>query len=155
MPISAAIFLANGCLMLRKAPGLSQVVEERRFRALFGATPEVCENLWSWIGGDLPKRASPKHLLWALMFLKIYASEHVHRLIAGADEKTFRKWSWDFVHHIANLPVVIYSLSAAHCPYLMANSSISYFISRLCGRRGSLVIPWMVALSPLMEPTFE
>lgn len=106
MFISADIFLTCGCHMMRKAPGLSQVIEKRRFNALFGASPEVCQHLWSRIGSDIPPGASPKHLLWALMFLKIYASEHVHRLISGADEKTFRKWTWEFVNLIANLPVV-------------------------------------------------
>ena len=44
------------------------------------------------------------HLLWALMFLKMYAKEATtSRLAGGVDEKTYRKWVWLFVSAIADL----------------------------------------------------
>ena len=48
--------------------------------------------------------AKPVHLLWALMFMKLYCSESVLAALAGGvHEQTFRKWSWYFVEEIANL----------------------------------------------------
>lgn len=44
------------------------------------------------------------HLLWALVFLKVYSTEEVHcRIVGWPSPKTFRKWSWYFVGKIAEL----------------------------------------------------
>lgn len=56
--------------------------------------------------GVRPLSSRPVHLLWALLFLKVYGSEHTHRMIANVDEKTFRKWSWCFVHLLSDIDVV-------------------------------------------------
>ncbi|CAK4151827.1 unnamed protein product [Aphanomyces euteiches] len=40
-----------------------------------------------------PPNTTPQHLLWALMFLKTYATEGEYHALTGADEKTFRKRS--------------------------------------------------------------
>ena len=42
----------------------------------------------------------------ALLYLKVYSTEEVYHAISGADEKTFRKWSWIYVSLIAKLNVV-------------------------------------------------
>ena len=60
---------------------------------------------------SLPKQASPVHLLWSLMFLKVYASEHINSMIAEVDEKTFRKWTWKFIRLLADLSAVRYIAS--------------------------------------------
>jgi hypothetical protein len=85
-----------------------KVVEARRFTAMFGIMPVVCVDIWCRLGNDtetLDKNgANPVHLLWALMLLKLYATEVVLAVtIAGCDEKTFRKWSWHFVRGLADL----------------------------------------------------
>jgi len=50
------------------------------------------------------KGVVPEHLLWALMFMKVYGKESMHCTMAGAvDEKTFRKWVWIFVLEISYL----------------------------------------------------
>ena len=46
------------------------------------------------------------HLLWALLFLKRYDTEHTNHSITGADEKTFRKWVWIFVDMLAYMDAV-------------------------------------------------
>ena len=97
------LLLASG--LLGRAPGLTMTVAKRRFRALFGVSPVVCAAAWSIAGPQLPRGARPKHLLWALMFLKIYGTEHTHAAIAHVDEKTFRKWSWAILELISNLSV--------------------------------------------------
>lgn len=78
---------------------------ERKVRAFFGANIDVITQLWNQIdNGNLDRLASPKHLLWALIFLKLYDSEDVHcRIVGWVDPKTFREWSWYFVEKIASL----------------------------------------------------
>lgn len=104
--VSASTFAHHASEMMRCTPGLSQVVQERRFRALFGISAAVCAKAWDLIVDDLPHGASPVHLLWSLLFLKVYASEHNNHLITGADEKTFRKWTWIFLERLADMSVV-------------------------------------------------
>ena len=106
MLVSPETFAELVSALFRNAAGMSRVIRDRRFRSLFGITPLVCSRVWSLLGSQLLKRASPQLLLWALLFLKIYASESVNAVLSGADEKTFRKWQWIFVKKIASLQVV-------------------------------------------------
>ena len=83
---------------------------DKRFRSIFGASSELVANLWNRIDdGGLEAGAGPEHLLWGLVFLKVYSAEEAHCAIAGwPAAKTFRKWSWYFVEKIASLkPEVI------------------------------------------------
>ena len=75
--------------------------QDRDFRALFGICPDVVADLWRQ--AQFPSKAEPKHLLWALMFLKTYATEPMLCAIAGTTRKTFRKWSWPVVTAIASI----------------------------------------------------
>ncbi len=59
-------------------------------------------------GGLRPKKSKPKHLLWALYFLKVYPREGPGCSAVGGsksaiDPKTMRKWVWLFFEHIAEL----------------------------------------------------
>jgi hypothetical protein len=76
--------------------------DQRRFISLFGIAPELVAHVWTGVDVGV-EPTTPVHLLWALMFLKIYSNETVHATLAGADEKTFRKWSWFWVSKLANL----------------------------------------------------
>ncbi len=78
-------FATLGAGQLRRAPGLTVVDGHRRFRALFGASPSVCCLLWSLLCDTRPLQSKRVHMLWALMFLKVYATEHVHAALAGED----------------------------------------------------------------------
>ena len=79
--------------------------EDICFKATFGTSPFISALLWNMIQPsiDMPRGASPTHLLMALMFLKLYCSESVHATTLGVDQKTFCKWSWLFVDEIAHL----------------------------------------------------
>lgn len=84
------------------------VSHDTSFRAHFGVPISVCAQTWNLIGssGLLPSGAQPKHLLWALNFLKVYTTEEVHSTICGASRPTFRKWIWKFVKLISSLKIV-------------------------------------------------
>ena len=47
-----------------------------------------------------------EHLLWALMFFKVYSTENMNRKIVRVDEKNFRKWSWIMVKALSRLYLV-------------------------------------------------
>jgi hypothetical protein len=66
--------------------------------------------VWSMLGegGLRPKNSKPKHLLWALYFLKVYPREGPgYSTVGGSkgaiDPKTMQKWVWFFLERIAEL----------------------------------------------------
>ena len=83
---------------------------KRRWASNFGTTPAVCVFLWKEIDplNSMPRGAQPKHLLWALYFLKVYPTEE-QAVSLDADEKTFRKWSEHFVMAISFLEFKVVS----------------------------------------------
>ena len=73
---------------------------------MFGTGPNICAVLWMQITEimAIPKGGKIVHLLWPLMFLKLYCAEAVLAALAGGvHEQTFRKWAWFFVDAISNL----------------------------------------------------
>ena len=85
--------------------------EEKDFRSHFGCSPPVCATLWNHLQvTDLsPQGGTLDHLLWALMFLKIYGKQRqMCTLAGGVDQDTFRKWTWLFLNAIVQLePLVV------------------------------------------------
>ena len=84
---------------------------KRRVRSYFRTSPSICVKIWEKIdpyNAIEYGRVEFKHLLWALMFMKIYSSENILASLAGCDEKTFRKWVWIFIHEIANLEFLFF-----------------------------------------------
>ena len=78
--------------------------EVRNFASLFGVSPALCSKLWTMLDPlhNLPEGSRPCYLLWALILLKVYATEAIHcSIVGGVDRKTFRKWSWIFVEAIS------------------------------------------------------
>lgn len=106
LAITQEIISQKALDIMKNSHGISGLIFDRRFRHLFGVTPHVVSEVWNRMKHNLPRRSNCKHLLWALLFLKCYGSEHVHCALVGADEKTFRKWSWIFVKKISELRVV-------------------------------------------------
>ena len=99
-------FEVQGARLLRRAPSLNVMPFNRRYRSLFGTSPDVCTKLWKYIGESKLKKSLPVNLLWGLMLFKVYASEHIKCCIALVDEKTFRKWSEIFMKLLADISVV-------------------------------------------------
>jgi hypothetical protein len=78
----------------------------RCWKSSFGAPPEVCCVLWNKINPykTMPAGVNPKHILWALLFLTVYDTEHNSaQRLGNVDEKTYRKWSELFVIAISYL----------------------------------------------------
>ena len=79
--------------------------ELRRFKAFFGVKPAISSDVWSLLVGHnlTPPKAEPMHLLWALLFLKVYGTEEVNAGLIGHDPDTIRKWVWLMVKALHDL----------------------------------------------------
>ncbi len=69
----------------------------------------------------LPEGGRPKHLLWALHFMKVYPKQSPGCLAVGAstgavDPKTHRKWVWAFIDAVANLVDTVVSFRCSEHP---------------------------------------
>ncbi len=94
-------------------------MEDRRFRSFFGARKEIIEMVWNRLreGSLCPEKSKPKHLLWALYFLKVYPREGpgcsaVGGLKGAIDPKTVHKWVWLFLKRITKLADIVVSFYA-------------------------------------------
>jgi hypothetical protein len=90
--------------------------EARHFREFFGTPVDAVEIVWDLLVREslLPEKGRPKHLLWALHFMKAYPKQGPACATVGAsagavDAKTFRKWVWAFIRAIAELEEVVVS----------------------------------------------
>jgi hypothetical protein len=91
-------------------PDAAASTEIRAFRETFGTSVLIVSKLWSmlWEEDILPEGGRPKHLLWALHFLKVYPLQAPGCAAVGAsggavDPKTHCKWVWAFIDAIAEL----------------------------------------------------
>jgi len=107
-----------GCLMNRpsRRDGRWSSTETRLFREFFGTSERVVELVWELVVRDelRPRGGRPKHLLWALHFLKVYPKQGPGCAFVGAfegavDAKTHQKWVWAFIDAIVQLLDVVVS----------------------------------------------
>ena len=80
--------------------------EDRDFREFFGCSLSIAGEVWDMLRTEalLPEDGMPRHLLCALMLMKIYGKEKTLCTLAGGiDKKTFRKWAWLFIIKMADL----------------------------------------------------
>lgn len=92
----------------KKASTMS--TEARFFRETFGTRLIVVEILWDLLDchGLQPEDGRPKHLLWALHFMKAYPLQATGCATVGGsggaiDAKTYRKWVWEYIEAISLL----------------------------------------------------
>ena len=84
--------------------------QERQFRSQFGISWFICEDIWNMLDQHkFNRNREPKHLLWALLFVKVYGNEATHCKMVGTSPKTFRKWVWQTLTEIADFKAMIVS----------------------------------------------
>jgi hypothetical protein len=116
--MSEAEFYAAGCEMMKHGQNNSAIIGNRRYRGLFGTSPTICSIIWRILTerNAHPIGGRPVHLLYALLFLKTYATAEIFRSITDKDEKTFRKWAWDYIDTLAwRLDVVRSGVNYCSC----------------------------------------
>ena len=117
MKVSEREFESYARRMLQLSERRGQVCSEehhRIFRGLFGCPFKVVSKLWNMLDpiGKMSNRCKPIHLLWTLVFLKVYKSEAVHCRIVGCKSRdTYRNWVDRFTETIADLAedVIVFS----------------------------------------------
>ena len=111
-------------------------VSDRRFRAHFGCSPDVCSDIWEKISRSTPglsrEGAMPKHLLWALNFLKSYDTEDILAARFGTTRVTLRKWIWFIVRRISCLKRRV--VSTAICETILVIIILTRRLHRSNGR---------------------
>ena len=95
----------------------TDLMEARRFREFFGTSLVVVEQIWELLEREslLPDGCDPKHLLWALHFMKVYPKQSPGCSAVGGsgeavDPKTHHKWVWMFLDAIAELSGEVVSI---------------------------------------------
>jgi hypothetical protein len=95
-------------------PVNSDKLARDRFASSYGTEPLIVAILWQMLMNNSNKcdnsKPYPKHLLWALMFLKSYDTEMNIASRLRVDEKTYRKWLWIILPWIATLKRDVVSL---------------------------------------------
>jgi len=105
---------AGAAIMSRAPPNLlpskaatSTESFEERWTSHFNAEVEVCLDLWnrleyeSFDGLKDFDTTEPRHLLWALLFLEVYAVDNVLAGMCECDEETFRKYVFMFIEKVS------------------------------------------------------
>jgi hypothetical protein len=78
--------------------------KQDRLYSLFGANSKVITVIWKEIQKHIDEDVFRKHLLYGLLFKKVYSTEEVHCAIVGwPSVKTFREKAWHIVECIAEL----------------------------------------------------
>lgn len=76
-------------------------------RSFFGVGPAHCEIVWNLICHQQSVNdLQPQHMLFGLLFLKLYSTEEIHSHLFRVTRTTFRTLSWRAVHVMAELKVV-------------------------------------------------
>jgi hypothetical protein len=96
-------------------PSSSNETFIRKFRSLFGCSPLVCSTMYNKLVEQnlVTEKDRVLHLMWALVFLKLYSSENALCTLLKCSEKTLRKWVWYFLDKCSQIDLVrtyIYSL---------------------------------------------
>ena len=86
---------------------LADSTKNRIFSASFGISAMICTQILHLIDDIIQTNTSPKHLLWALLFLKHYNTVSHNASIVGVDDKTYRKWTWKILKAIKSIDFLV------------------------------------------------
>lgn len=90
----------------------SKLLNDYQFRTFYGVGPLQCETIWNMIcKQNTTLQIKSRHLLFGLLFLKVYSVEEVHSRICNVTRKCFRVNAWRAIQSIADLKVVSYMTS--------------------------------------------
>jgi hypothetical protein len=116
------IILLGSDIMKRSPPSMlpgrrasSAATFNDRWTSHFNTEPEVCLQIWMMIQDNpvdgLDYNFRPEHVLWALLFLKLYDSYTVLSGMCGCHEDTYSDWMWRVLQVIMYLEDEVVSTS--------------------------------------------
>jgi hypothetical protein len=77
--------------------------DRRSFASLFGVRVSLCPVIFQRCQLYMIRGLEAKHLLWGLLFMKVYATEDVAcAMLTRVTRKTYRKWYWIVIQAIAS-----------------------------------------------------
>ena len=113
MPTSTEFFLSLGLHLCNRSNINGKQEQHRIFKAHFAVSPLVCLKAWGLICeyrkefGKYPRNLrEPKHLLWALYFIKVYNTNKCCETWADATDKTFRCRAWDILEQLSDIALL-------------------------------------------------
>ena len=91
--------------LVRRAVDVEKVTHIRLFGEHFGVSPWVVACVWNKLVqySFVPAKGSVKHLLWILLFFKVYATELVLASICECDAETYRIWNRKMLEALGQL----------------------------------------------------
>ena len=117
---TAPDFMPNAWDIMNKfpCPDAAALTKICSFRETFGMRLPIVSKVWLmlWEENLLPEGGGPKHLLWALYFLKVYPLQAPGCAAVGTSGgainlKTHRKWVWSFIKAVSELMDVVVSFT--------------------------------------------
>ena len=85
------------------------------FQAAYKVHPCIASEKWKLESQRrFSRHIKPKHLLWALHFMKAHSPQYGERIMAAVmkcDRKTFRKYVWPVMEHVAKLRCIVVSFA--------------------------------------------
>jgi hypothetical protein len=101
-------------------------MEAQHFCEFVGTSLVIVEKLGELLDREslLPYGCDPKHLLWALHFMKVYPKQSTGCSAVGAsagavNPKTHRKWIWAFIEAFAELIDEVVSLILIYYGFIL------------------------------------
>ena len=79
------------------------------FKCYFGVSPFIAGCILDRLNDEhlcFQNASDVRHLLWALLFLKVYSFEEVLARLVGYTPKTYRQHVWSMLKNLAALSVV-------------------------------------------------
>lgn len=106
---------------------LNEAEIDRRRTAIVGPSFGVCAQVWNLIVPEesISRLAEPKHLLYALNFLRSYDTYEVHGAVWKCDPITFKTWAWAFVGEIFGLQHHVVSLFVGRVTFIRCTNIFS------------------------------
>ena len=81
--------------------GAKAKITDRQFIAFYNRTPLEVEDLWVMCRPKILATTMPKHLFWALMYMKLYPPADVMTVLLNVSFPTWDKWVWIWIEAIA------------------------------------------------------
>jgi len=99
-----AMFVDENTFVYHASFIINRARRERDFHSLFGISPATCSVAWHLALAEVDG-VLPHHLLWALMFMKVYGNERTLLSLEGnpsPSAQTFWKYMWQVIEALAD-----------------------------------------------------
>ena len=90
--VTPHIFQISALPIVGRTEGTNSSDFRRALVACFSMSPIQCVHVWDEIEDGLPSAVMISHLLWVLLFLKVYETENTMVVMVWTTQRTNSKW---------------------------------------------------------------